>query len=269
MKTSKRIWYYCIGLGIGILLVVVLFAGKDLFGFLPGNRVRKDIQNSTLMVTAQQKAMLECASIGEDEIFKIIEEADVNFSNSVTAFVKETFVINSSPVQLSVKKYELEYDKTKLSFWICPDSNISIIYSLKNVSTCEIAEGLNKNHLEILYMPEALVFSKLKAKELYLDKSIKCQMACNEITKEDIEGLFEDGDIMFEHSYADRNRANPIYFIRKTLNGTEWVFWVELGENKTRVKYIVDISGVTIAPNEFLINTLVDKAKVEDACDCF
>lgn len=267
MKISKRVLYYLIGFGLGIILTIVLFIDKDIFGFMPTNRVLNDIQNSNIMISPLEKEKLACSGIDEGFIFKMIEEGDVNFSTSQTAFSKETFVWNGSERTIEVKKYELEYEGKLLSFWIAPNDSISILHTITKDKNC-ITSTDDSKHLSILYMPEELIFSKLLAKELWLNKNVKCEMECLNIAQSDIDEVFKSGDILIKESFPAR-KPNPVYFIKKTIDDVDWVFWVELGATKTRIKYIIDVTGLKLEPGQFLINQLFQQVQEEDPCGCY
>jgi len=267
MKTSKRILLFAIGAFIGVMLVIVLFSDKDIFGFLPNNRVLEDIQNSTLMITEDQKAKLECLDMDDTEIFEMIENADVDFSNSVTSFVKETVIIKGKEKIINVKKYLLEYKGITLSFWICLDESLSIINVVTQNSNCEIADNLDKTKLQALFMPEDLVFSKMNKLELRLNKEIQCEMKCLGITKDELKQVFVDGKILFNESFPER-RPNPIYFITKKIKGADWAFWVEIGATKTRVKHVLNISGLELTKDRFLLNEMFTNIKAYNKCEC-
>ncbi|MCB9189828.1 MAG: hypothetical protein H6598_11115 [Flavobacteriales bacterium] len=265
MKLKKRIIYYAIGFLLGIILTLVIFADKDIFGFMPSNRVRKDIQNSNIMISPMEKAKLDCMGIDENFIFEMIENADVNFSNSQTSFSKEKFWIQGYEYDMEVKKYELEYEGKLLSFWIAPKDSVSILHTVN--SKCNVNESDNLS-LEIMLMPEHLIFKKMLEKELWLNKQITCSMECHQITDKDIDELFKTGDILLEESLPGR-KPNPIYFIKQTINETPYIFWVEIGATKTRIKYFVNVSGLKLEKNQFLLNEIFNKAKEDDGCGCY
>ncbi len=267
MKISKRFLYYFIGFGIGIILTIVIFVDKDVLGFMPTNRVLKDIQESNIMISPLEKQKLNCLNIDESFIFEMIEEADVNFSSSQTSFSNEKFIINGSERTLEVKKYELEYEGKLLSFWIAPKDSISVLHTINIDKNCE-TDTNDKKNLAILYMPEELIFAKLKAKDLWLNNNVKCQMECLNITQSDVDELFKTGDILIEESFPAR-KPNPVYFIKQTIDEIDWVFWVELGATKTRIKYIIDVTGIKVEPNQYLINQLFQKVQEDDACECY
>lgn len=265
MKLKKRIIFYVIGFVLGLILTFVIFADKDIFGFMPSNRVKSDIQNSNIMISPLEKARLECMGIDEDFIFEMIENADVNFSNSQTSSSTEKFYMHGQEYFLDVKKYELEYEGKLLSFWIAPKDSISVLHTVK--TNCEVTETDSKN-LEIILMPEHLIFKKMLEKELWLNKQITCTMECHQITKADIDKLFKSGDILLEESLPGR-KPNPIYFIKQTINDSQWVFWVEIGATKTRIKYFVNVSGLKLKKDQFLLNEIFNKAKEDDGCGCY
>lgn len=267
MKISKRFLYYGIGFGLGIILTIVLFVDKDIFNFMPTNRVLNDIQNSNIMISKLEKERLKCSGIDEDFIFKMIEEGDVNFSTSQTAFSNEKFVWNGSERTVEVKKYELEYEGKLLSFWIAPNDSISILHTINADKNCATSTDDSK-HISILYMPEKLMFSKLLAKELWLNKNVECQLECLNIKQTDLDELFKSGEILIKESFPAR-KPNPVYFIKHNIGGVDWVFWVELGATKTRIKYIVDVTGLELEPGQFLINQLFQQVQEDDACGCY
>lgn len=212
-----------------------------------------------------EQAKLDCMGIDENFIFELIENADVNFSNSQTSFSNEKVYIDGYEINVEVKKYELEYEGKLLNFWIAPADSISIIHTVK--ANCDVSESDDKN-LEILYMPENLIFKKMLEKELWLNKQVKCSMECHQITQEDIDELFKSGDILLEESLPAR-KPNPIYFIKQSINDQDWVFWVEIGATKTRIKYFANVTGMKISKEDYLLNELFSKAKEDDGCGCY
>ncbi|MCB9194662.1 MAG: hypothetical protein H6600_07305 [Flavobacteriales bacterium] len=265
MKLRKRIIYYVIGFVLGLILTVVIFADKDIFGFMPSNRVLQDIQNSNIMISPAEEEKLHCMNIDENFIFEMIENGDVNFSSSQTSFSKEEFIINGNKVSLEVKKYELEYNNKLLSFWIAPKDSISILHTIN--SNCKPANEDQQN-IHVMYMPEALVFKKMLDKELWLNQNITCAMECHQISKIDIDNLFKQGEILFEESFPYR-KPNPVYFVKLKIHESDWIFWVELGDTKTRIKYFVNVSGIDLKGNQYLITEIFNQAKNDDSCGCF
>lgn len=203
--------------------------------------------------------------IDENFIFEMIENADVNYSNSQTSFSTEKVLIDGYEIKVEVKKYELEYKDKLLNFWIAPADSISILHTVN--ANCEVAESDDQN-LEILYMPENLIFKKMLEKELWLNKQVKCSMECHQITEADIDELFKSGDILLEESLPAR-KPNPIYFIKQKINDADWIFWVEIGATKTRIKYFVNMTGMTFGKDQYLLNEIFNKAKEDDGCGCY
>lgn len=232
---------------------------------MPSNRVREDIQNSNIMISPLEQARLDCMGIDEAFIFEMIETADVNFSNSQTSFSTEKFYIQGYERSVEVKKYELEYKDKFLSFWIAPKDSISILHTINSKCETEVKDNIS---LEVMYMPENLIFKKMLEKDLWLNKQIKCSMACHQITDADIDELFKTGDVLLEESLPGR-KPNPLYFIKQRIGETDWVFWVEIGATKTRIKYFVNITGLQLEKDQFLLTEIFNKAKEDDGCGCY
>lgn len=265
MKLKRRLIYYAIGFLIGLVLTIVIFADKDIFGFMPSNRVLKDIQGSNIMISPLEEERLACEGIDKNFIFEMIENADVNFSNSQTSYSKEKFSIDGYSIEMEVKKYELEYKDKLLSFWIAPKDSLTILHTIG--TKCQTKET-DQTSLHIMYMPQELVFKKMLEKELWLNMNVTCAMECHQITKEDISSIFKTGEILFDESLPAR-KPNPIYFIRQKIHESDWIFWVELGDTKTRVKYFVNVSGLQWDQSQFLINEIFSKVKEDDSCGCY
>ena len=85
MKTGQRIRLYLYGFIIGAVLVYfLLFKGKDRTFWLPGNRVKEQVDKSTFRFSEHAKCILECKNITEEEVREVLKNGDVNFSESDT-----------------------------------------------------------------------------------------------------------------------------------------------------------------------------------------
>ena len=85
MKTGQRIRLYLYGFIIGAVLVYfLLFRGKDRTFWLPGNRVKEQVDKSTFSFSEHAKCILECKNITEEEVREVLKNGDVNFSESDT-----------------------------------------------------------------------------------------------------------------------------------------------------------------------------------------
>ena len=142
----------------------------------------------------------------------------------------------------------------------------SLIFA-KDQNCGDVAE-LADDYLEIWQIPDSWVFNQIKARKLYLSPEIECELACHNITQQDLDKMLTDGKVLIDESFPYRT-PNPLYFIQLDKNGVKWVFWVEIGQAKVRIKHILDITGIKLKKNEFLINKLFTQVKEADDCGCY
>lgn len=84
MKFWRRFKYYLIGFGLGLLLVYGIFGGRDLTTWTPEGRVLQAIDSSQVSISERALCQLECNSLSFADIQWIMEDADVDFSESST-----------------------------------------------------------------------------------------------------------------------------------------------------------------------------------------
>ena len=56
---------------------------------MPNNRVLDDIKRSTILITPQQKALIECAGIDPEDIYEFMENGDVDFTTENSSDAQE------------------------------------------------------------------------------------------------------------------------------------------------------------------------------------
>lgn len=62
----------------------MLFRGTDRTYWLPGNRVKEQVNKSTFTYSEHARCILQCKGISEDEVQDILKHGEVNFSESDT-----------------------------------------------------------------------------------------------------------------------------------------------------------------------------------------
>lgn len=266
MKTKKRITYYVLGFGVGLALVFSIFGVRGC-DWLPGDRVRYAIQNSTALISPHDLCILECSGWTKKEMFKTVEEGEVDFGKSKTKASKASFFVESYEENFSVKKYRLQKGKVSLEIWLDDKAAVAIVKPLIDSKDCH-CEDLSKDTLAALYMPGDLVLEKLKANELWLNDAIICELKCKNLSIAQVKTILDDGNVLLNESFPNRT-PNPVYFISKTINNTDWVFWVEKGTTKTRIKYVIDITGLQLEDGAYLIDALFQKVGEENTCGCY
>ena len=65
-------------------MVYVFFGDRDLSAWTPEGRVLITIDSSALILSERAKCQIKCLELTDSSIYKIQEEADVNFSESST-----------------------------------------------------------------------------------------------------------------------------------------------------------------------------------------
>ncbi len=85
MTKWKRIRLYLVGFFIGCVGVYfMLFRGTDRSYWLPENRVKEQVNKSTFKYSERTKCKMLCKQITEAEVAEVLENGDVNFSESDT-----------------------------------------------------------------------------------------------------------------------------------------------------------------------------------------
>lgn len=84
MTFGRRLRTYLVGFGLGLLMVYVFFGDRDLSSWTPEGRVLIAIDSSTMIISERAKCQMKCLILSDSSIYKIQEEAEVNFSESST-----------------------------------------------------------------------------------------------------------------------------------------------------------------------------------------
>lgn len=85
MKTWHRIRLYLFGFMIGCVLVYfILLRGKNRTSWLPASRVKEQLIKGNLVFTDHAKCRMICRGISEKEVREILQNGNVNFSESHT-----------------------------------------------------------------------------------------------------------------------------------------------------------------------------------------
>ncbi|MDZ4823003.1 MAG: hypothetical protein SH856_06050 [Flavobacteriales bacterium] len=82
MTFKQRLLRYLIGVGIGLIIVWVMFGDREWLGWTPKNRVLKMIRAAELTVSEKAQCQLDCMAMKDADIKKFLENASVNFSKS-------------------------------------------------------------------------------------------------------------------------------------------------------------------------------------------
>jgi len=83
MKKTRRILLFLAGIILGCVMVYfTLIRGKNRTYWLPGNRVKELILKSKIVYSSHARCMMKCRQIDIDHVKSILQNGDVNFSES-------------------------------------------------------------------------------------------------------------------------------------------------------------------------------------------
>lgn len=250
MKLGRRIKYYMIGALIGGLLSFFIFNGRGC-AWLPGARVLNSIQTSKVIISEKDDCLLKCNNISADEIYQLIENGDVDFGKSET----------------ESKNYLISKDSLTLNIQIVSQDTTAIINSIQSKSNSCDCNNKDEGTYITLYQPNSIVLKKLKSLTLSIKKEVQCELDCFGITNPAIDSLFVNGNILFEQSYPNRV-PNPIYYIESQFRNKSYLYCLEQGATKTRLKHVVNYNKSNLKEGEPL-NTLFEQSmKIKD-CNCY
>ena len=95
-KLWKRLRLYFIGVVISCLVCYFTIWQGNSLGWMPGNRVIKFLQRSSMSAFDKQKCMLDCYGLSLQDIHNGLKDADVDFSQSKTntdAFKNKEYLV--------------------------------------------------------------------------------------------------------------------------------------------------------------------------------
>jgi hypothetical protein len=118
----KRLKYYLIGFGIGLIFVVIFFQNRGC-AWLPGNRVKNSILDKVLVLPEDQVSIMEAKGLNNDEIIQFMNLGKVEFSKSL----KDNLVFP----KVYVISRTIEDTEHQLQFSLFEDSYISIVRYLE------------------------------------------------------------------------------------------------------------------------------------------
>ncbi len=77
----RRLKYYGIGFGIGLVFVLVFFQNRGC-SWLPGNRVKNSILDRVLVVSEEQQSQLKAKGLSKKDVIAALNDGEVDFGES-------------------------------------------------------------------------------------------------------------------------------------------------------------------------------------------
>ncbi|MEZ4937679.1 MAG: hypothetical protein R2799_08805 [Crocinitomicaceae bacterium] len=207
-KFSRRIKYYLIGLGMGLVMTFFIFGNRGC-SWLPENRVKEQIENGILVRSDSMKCILECNEISDDFIFTLIEKGEVLFSESET--------------QKEPKVYVIEYKEVKVHFSLDEDSVASIV-NVNGSADCNCSGQIVKP----VKMTNKMIKSFLANRDFEIDSKTNCLRECLSAKRKDIFKFLETASA--KESQIRRDNKNPTFDF---ISG-DTIITVEHGVRKNR-----------------------------------
>lgn len=229
MNLKKRLLYYGLGFGMGLVLVLLFF---NLRGceWLPGNRVMSAIRSSQIIISSNNYCKLKCNDISEEDIFTLINNGDVDFTKSNTKERKKQYFISNSNIEISFELYAI-------------DSTAEII-NVKEKTNCSCGKG---DTLINLYMPNQMMLSKLGLKDIRKKDLFLCQLSSISLDTNIIHRVLKEGEILYNLSLPKR-KPNPLFIIKLD----NYIFLLEEGASKVRFKQAIEINDEIIFDNNLM-----------------
>jgi hypothetical protein len=125
---TKRLKYYGIGFGIGLIFVIFFFKNRGCT-WLPDNRVKSSILERLIVLPESQEAQFAKLKMTKKEVLNFLNKGDVDFSESDKSGVN--------------KRYKVYYKESSMYFTLPEESFISAIY-LNNVDRAAERKGKAK-----------------------------------------------------------------------------------------------------------------------------
>lgn len=218
MKFLGRLKYYGLGLGLGVVMVFFMFGTRGC-DWTPTKRVKSTLQSCRV---SANPCLLECSGITNESIYELIYNGKVNFKDSETKGEPKNYVLYNDDVKIGL---ELNvYDSI---------AKLTDVYLPK--SSCNCSDDVQAD----VNLPKQYVFEKLMKKGFEFSPKNRCEMACFNLSEEDVLSINVDSEIDYTQSLPYR-KPNPGYAVIKTINGKQYLFAIEDGY-KARVNTIVEI----------------------------
>ena len=262
MKFGGRLKYYLVGFSIGIIACLIIFKGRGC-EWLPNERVLNSIRTSNIYFTAQDSCMMANNNINKKDIFSLLTNGDVDFRESNTERKIHNYLLDHVEQKAELKHYVIKHEGLKISFDLFERDSVVFISKFNDLETSK--NCLRESDIaKAMYMPNGMTLEKLSSNELRFEKVLTCEMECYGINESDIDSLFINGKVLFNHSYPNK-KPNPLYFIETEIRDVTFIFWIEQGATKTRLNRIVELKEETDKSKTYAIEYLFSE---KPKCDC-
>ena len=200
----RRLKYYGIGFGIGLVLVFFFFQNRGC-SWLPGNRVKNAILERVLVLPDSEWKFMEQSGITEDEIISVLNDGDILYDKSRK---------DDGELKSYVLEKEFNGEKREFIFTLPTESFISEVYlsrkDLNNLNSSVSGSG------KLIHFPndEGLIFPDTTSRLTCAQNYFKLMNP-----KDILKGLNKNGTIAFEKSKLDLSPKPEHHLVFTTENG--------------------------------------------------
>jgi len=209
---------------MGIIAVAFIF-GKRGCSWLPQNRVKNIIAANRITLNDSIKDLLVCNSITSAEIYALLDsDGSIDFGESDPHLEYKEYVING-PNDLQV-------------VFALHDDFSEIIAVKSNCTTTVTSHAENT-----LPLPQSIVSTIIESHVFTYYPTAECQIKCNDLKDEDVRSFHKTAHIDMSKSNAwpkgkIEEVKNKIYYLKGQIKGVDYGIVFEIGENRTRIKFI-------------------------------
>jgi len=225
MKFWRRARYYMMGLGIGTLLVFFMFKGKGC-SWLPENRVLDEIHLGTILLSDKVKCELICNEISEEDLYEVFAEH------------RGSVVFSESEPREDPKMYVIETKDEAFKLRLTLKDSVARINALMsaNKAVCNCTDVSDSTYT-LFNKPVSKLMKELfyvEGKIIKFNKKAKCEMACYNLTNEDI-NAFIDGKPKWNKARSRPNAKPAIYVFENEINSRPYQLVFEDAGRRTRL----------------------------------
>lgn len=200
----RRLKYYGIGFGMGLIFVFFFFQNRGC-SWLPGNRIKNSILDRVVTVNTVTLKSLEQKGISKEDIVSVLNDGDVNFSESKKDGNPQVYVVEKEIENNGMMKFYFSLPKE--SFVSEMTIEATDAKKIKN-STSGIGELIHFPKDENLVFPDTTAY-------------VTCQ--------QEALGLIDPREILKaieKNGYIDFSKSN----FDKKPKAEQYVFFVQNGD---------------------------------------
>ena len=128
MTFWRRFRTYLIGVGLGCLIVYVIFDDRDLNTWTPEKRIMTTIDSSIVSISSRAACQLKCLGLEDKKWVEIQQSSNVNFSESNT---------QKKPCPVYRLEYIADKDDYTMMWEVCEnDERVEMLSVTKEGKSC-------------------------------------------------------------------------------------------------------------------------------------